>query len=165
MATLTRTRPTFQVEDASDADVEPRRPLHLDIPTPFPQVTLSAEQHREEARTRPDGASTVQAADGTREPEESMDTTAVADALRKDENTEDTASSVSTTLHFNLSCNRLRAFRGDRSPGSSGYGCGAAGTRLQYRTVAIPPARIFSIFRENEKTSHKGDCGDGSPSG
>lgn len=32
MATLTRTRPSFQDE----SEVEPRRPLHLDIPTPFP---------------------------------------------------------------------------------------------------------------------------------
>ncbi|PIL23107.1 hypothetical protein GSI_14416 [Ganoderma sinense ZZ0214-1] len=37
MATLTRTRPTFQAAEES-SDAEHHRPLHLDIPTPFPNV-------------------------------------------------------------------------------------------------------------------------------
>ena len=41
MATLTRVRPTFQVEEA---EPEPRRPIHLDIPTPFPHLPQLAAQ-------------------------------------------------------------------------------------------------------------------------
>ena len=53
MATLTRTRPSLQVEDAES---ESRRPLHLDIPTPFPRilqrtVQLSDESNESSART------------------------------------------------------------------------------------------------------------------
>ena len=40
MATLTRTRPTFQVDSQDDVQAE-RRPLHLDIPTPFPRLAYS----------------------------------------------------------------------------------------------------------------------------
>ncbi|KAI0716976.1 HECT-like ubiquitin-conjugating enzyme-binding-domain-containing protein [Earliella scabrosa] len=41
MATLTRTRATFQVDDA---EAEARRPLHLDIPTPFPRLPRDQEE-------------------------------------------------------------------------------------------------------------------------
>ena len=39
MATLTRSLPAFQVEDV---EPEERRPLHLDIPTPFPRLYESS---------------------------------------------------------------------------------------------------------------------------
>ncbi|KAI0754285.1 HECT-like ubiquitin-conjugating enzyme-binding-domain-containing protein [Daedaleopsis nitida] len=45
MATLARARPSFSPEDT---EVEPRRPLHLDIPTPFPRVSHLRENRRDD---------------------------------------------------------------------------------------------------------------------
>ena len=59
MATLTRTRATFQVDDA---EAQARRPLHLDIPTPFPRLPRDQE---ETGNTPVDVENTIDSAEAT----------------------------------------------------------------------------------------------------
>ncbi|KAI1794331.1 HECT-like ubiquitin-conjugating enzyme-binding-domain-containing protein [Ganoderma leucocontextum] len=109
MATLTRTRPTFQVgEDPSDA--QHRRPLHFDIPTPFPNLTRSSEHQREESvlDTKQD-ENGLTATPVIVEAEKAAGSTAVVEASRAEERATDTetASSdelVSSILNVQKSC-------------------------------------------------------------
>ncbi len=90
MATLTRTRPSFQVEDDIQADVDARRPLHLDIPTPFPRVAYSTARMHEEL---PDGVSLRVEMEGSAVGD--VDASAVAGSSREQEAGEASADSVS----------------------------------------------------------------------
>ncbi len=93
MATLTRTRPSFQVEDDIQADVDARRPLHLDIPTPFPRVAYSTARVHEELV---DGVSLRVEVEGSAVG--GADTSSVAGSSREQEAGEASADSVSDPL-------------------------------------------------------------------
>lgn len=100
MATLTRTRPSFQVvEDPPVA--EHHRPLHLDIPTPFPNLSRSSEHQRQDPRSETEqgenGHITISSIGEARTAEmtEGMDVDGEAVEVPRAEEEEDTASSVS----------------------------------------------------------------------
>ena len=98
MATLTRTRSSFQMgEDPTDA--EHRRPLHLDVPTPFPQLLRPSEHQPEPVAEASQGANGLVATPSLGETgaNRTTESAAVMDASPAEDRTIDTdaASSVS----------------------------------------------------------------------
>ncbi|KAI0718753.1 HECT-like ubiquitin-conjugating enzyme-binding-domain-containing protein [Cerioporus squamosus] len=99
MATLTRIRPSFQVEDTLESEVDARRPLHLDIPTPFPRVAYSTTRAQEE---QVDGVSVRVEADGSAVG--GADASAVAESSREQEASADSDELTSSIISVQKSC-------------------------------------------------------------
>ena len=100
MATLTRTRSSFQMGEDDLSDAEHRRPLHLDIPSPFPIFTRPSELQPEpvlEARQGVNGLPATPSLGETDADQATRSAAAVDASSRAEDRTTDTdaASSVS----------------------------------------------------------------------